>query len=350
LSAPILAIRLRALGDVVLVTPALRALRRGHPEARLDVVTDPRYAPLLAAVPEVGRVWPLERSAIAVARLTGRLRRERYAWAVDFFGNPRSAQLAWLSGARRTAGFDLRGRRFAYAVRVPRDAPGEGGTREHASTAHLRLARAVGGIPDGDPARLELPRDLREEGATLLRAAGVRRPAQALGLVAAATWPTKAWPSSNAGALARRLADAGREVVLIAGPGEEGVSEVVRRHAPGLLALPACGVGALAGAIAHLGGVVGTDSGPRHVAAALGVPTFAWFGPTHPETWQPPGDAHGFWRAPIPCAGCDRTRCPHWICMPTLSSAEAARLVMAHLERVESLRESASDLRPAAGA
>ncbi len=103
--------------------------------------------------------------------------------------------------------------------------------------------------------------------------------------------------------------------------------------APGVKALPACGLAALAGAIAGLGAVVGTDSGPRHVAAALGVPTFAWFGPTHPDTWNPPGPAHGFWWTSLPCRGCDRTRCPHWKCLPGLSPAQAAERVLAHLER-----------------
>ena len=349
MSRKLLAIRLRALGDVVLTIPALRALKRGHPGADLEVVTDPRYAALLEWVPEVSRVRPLERSTLAVWRLASELRREPREWAIDFFGNPRSATLLRISGARRTAGFDLRGRRHAYQVRVPRDAPGPGGGREHASSAHLRLALAAGGIADGQGATLTPPPEARAAGARLIDAAGVRAPSRAIGLVAAGTWPTKTWPAANAAMLARLLTQ-GREVVLIAGPGEEGVTTVVKRHAPDVRVMPPCDVAGLAGAIAHLGAVVGTDSGPRHLAAALGVPTYAWFGPTHPDTWQPPGEAHGFWRAPVPCAGCDRTRCPHWICMPGLTPAEAARRVIDHLDRFESHREPTAALRPAAGA
>ena len=346
----ILAIRLRALGDVVLVTPALRALQRGHPGASIDVVTDPRYAGILSWVPEVSRVWPLERSTFSAWRLGARLRRERWEWALDFFGNPRSALVARLSGARLRAGFDLRGRRHAYDVRVPRDAPGPRGGREHASAAHVRLAVAAGGVADGDPAALTPPSGALARGRDLLAAAGVRAPARAIGLVAAGTWSTKTWPVASAAVLARLLTDAAREVLVIAGPGEDAVTATLTRHAPAVRALPPCDVEGLAGAIAHLEAVVGTDSGPRHLAAALGVPTFAWFGPTHPETWQPPGASHAFWRASIPCAGCDRTRCPHWICMPMLAPAEAARLVLEHLDRVESLRDSAAAFGPAAGA
>jgi ADP-heptose:LPS heptosyltransferase len=78
---------------------------------------------------------------------------------------------------------------------------------------------------------------------------------------------------------------------------------------------------------------VGTDSGPRHLAAALSVPTFAWFGPTHPDTWNPPGDLHGFVRTDLPCRACDRTRCPHWSCMPGLAPDAVSAEVLAHLER-----------------
>ena len=64
---------------------------------------------------------------------------------------------------------------------------------------------------------------------------------------------------------------------------------MVRRHAGAVRELPPCGVGELMAVIERLAAVVGTDSGPKHLAAALGVPTFTWYGPTHPDTWSPPG-------------------------------------------------------------
>jgi len=346
-SDPVLAIRLRALGDVVLATPALRALKRGHPGAALDVVTDARYAPLLEPLHEVDRVWPLPRSTAGALALIGSLRRRRYAVAVDFFGNPRSALLARTAGARLTAGFDLRGRRYAYDVRVPRDAPGDGGRREHASAALLRLARAVGGVPDGEPPRLTLGADARAAADTLLARVGIADPSRTLGLVAAGTWPTKTWPVSHAATLARRLMAAGHAVLLVAGPGDEAVSAAMTALARGLVVLPACDVSTLAAVIERLRAVVGTDSGPRHIAAALGVPTFAWFGPTHPDTWQPAGPRHGYWQTPLPCRGCDRTACPHWSCLPGLDPGEAATLVTRHLEVVVG---SAAAVGAAAGA
>jgi ADP-heptose:LPS heptosyltransferase len=348
----VLAIRPRALGDVVLVTPALRALARSGPDVSLEVVTEPRYRPLLEGLEGVSRVWTLERDAWSTVQLAICLRRRRFDLAVDFFGNPRSALLCRLSGAARSAGYALRGRGRAYDLRVPRTlslGTGRDGRpgREYAAATHVRLAVAAGGRADGLNARIARPSGMEDAARRLLEQAGVRPGRRAVGLVAAGSWPTKTWPAIHAGLLARSLIESGREVLLLTGPGEAAFAEVVRRHAPAIRELPPCGVGELVAVIATLAAVVGTDSGPKHAAAALGIPTFTWYGPTHPDTWSTPGEAHGRWWTSLPCRGCDRTACPHWNCMPGLSAAHATRLVLDHLDRHE---RPASDLGPAARA
>jgi len=329
----ILAIRLRALGDVVLTTPALRSLRRGHPGAALDVVTERAYAPLLESVPGIERVWPLDRTASSTLELIGRLRREGYTLAVDFFGNPRSAFITAWCGARHTAGYELRGRRLAYRTRVPRVAATAVGRAEYAAAAHVRLALAVGGVEDGLDARLTLAARAREEADRALARAGITDPHLTVGLVPAGTWATKTWPLSHFALLARRLLGAGRRLLAMCGPGEEDAASRLSRMAPGIATLPVCDVATLAALVARLGAVVGTDSGPRHLAAAFGVPTFTWFGPALPEIWTPPGEQHGYWFTALPCRGCNRTACPHWNCLPELSPTRAVELVLGHLDR-----------------
>lgn len=332
MSARILAIRPRALGDVVLVTPALRALHRGFPDAALDVMTEPRYGPLLAGLPGVRRVLPMARTHVGTLDAARAVRAGGYALVVDFFGNPRTALLTRQSGAPRRAGYALQGRAGAYTIRVPRTLTRDDGGREYAAATHVRLAVAAGGIDDGLHAKIGIPADAHAGAGRLLERAGVRDAARTVGIVAAGSWPTKTWPVSHAAVLCRTLLAAGHPLLLIHGPGEEHVVGRLRALVPRLLALPACDVPELAAVIARLRAVVGTDSGPRHLAAALGVPSFAWFGPTHPDTWNPPGARHGFWRTELPCAGCDRTRCPHWNCMPGLAPADAGARVLAHLE------------------
>jgi len=330
-SAPVVAVRLRALGDLTLATAAFRSLAGGHPGAPLHVVTEPRFAPLLEDQPGIARVWPLARTTAATLALAGRLRALRPALAVDFFGNSRSAFVARASGARRVWGFDLRGRRALYHATVPRVAHPGPEAREYAAASLLRLARAAGGaeVP-ARPALVLTPR-MRDSGAEALAAAGVTEPARTVALVPAGSWPTKTWPLSHAAVLARRLLEAGHAVVAVGGPGEEHVLERLARLAPGVRRLSAADVGALAGAIAPLRALVGTDSGPRHLAIAFDVPTFTWFGPAHPDAWTPADPRHGLWRTALPCRACERTTCPHWNCLPGLAPESAAGLVLAHL-------------------
>jgi ADP-heptose:LPS heptosyltransferase len=346
--SPILAIRPRALGDVVLTTPALRALARSAPDVALEVVTDARYVPLLESAPGVRRVWPLGGGTLETARLIAALRRRRYALAVDFFGNPRSAWITALSGARDTAGYDLRGRRHAYRIRVPRSSPPAGSEVEYAADAHLRLAVAVGGRHDGRVPRFDLSSAIRAEAARELARAGVDEPAGVVGLIPAGTRRTKTWPLSHGAMLARGLVARGIPVIAIAGPGEEAALASFARLAPEVPVLGPCrDVAILAGVIARLRAIVGTDSGPRHLAIAFGVPTFTWFGPADPRTWTPSEGPHGTWWTDLPCRACHRDTCPHWNCMPGLDPSRAIELVVAHLERHE---RTTPDLGPAARA
>jgi ADP-heptose:LPS heptosyltransferase len=329
----LLAIRPRALGDVVLTTPALRALRRGHPDARIDVLTDARYAPLLGVLPEIDRVLHFGRTTAGTLDLAWRLRRERYDQVIDFFGNPRSALVTALAGAGRALGYDLRGRRYAYHATVPRNVVAPGHRAEYAAASHVRLAVAAGGLDDGVDVRLALPEAMRTRAREDLERAGAGS-GRAVGLVAAGTWASKTWPLSHFAALARMLTAAGHALVAITGPGEEHVTARLARLAPGVQPLPpAHDVVQLAANVAELRALVGTDSGPRHLAAAFGVPTFSWFGPADPEIWTPPDPRHATWWTSVPCRACNLTRCPHWSCLPELAPAEAARRVLEHLER-----------------
>ncbi len=335
MSAPVVAVRLRALGDVTLATAALHSLAAGHPGAPLHVVTEARFAPLLQGQPGIARVWPLERTVRSTLETAWRLRALKPALAIDFFGNARSAVLARGSGAASVWGFDVRGRSRLYDHTVPRVAHPGDDRREYAAASLLRLARAAGGADVPAFPRLRLTDAARRAGESALARAGVSEPARTVALVPAGSWPTKTWPLSHAAVLARELHAAGIAVVAHGGPGEEGVLARVAALAPGTRTLQANDVAELAGAIAPLRALVGTDSGPRHLAVAFDVPTYTWFGPAHPDAWTPAGSRHGYWRTSLPCRACERTVCPHWNCLPALPPGEAAERVLAHLARHE---------------
>ena len=333
MSAPVVAVRLRALGDLTLCTAALHSLAEGHPGREVHVVTESRFAPLLEGQPQIARVWPVERTNLSTLRVVLALRSLRPAVAVDFFGNSRSAVIARLSGARHVWGFDVRGRSRFYHHTVPRVQHAGEEQREYAAASQLRLARAAGGAAVPPFPRLALTERAKRTGAECLARAGAGDPARTVGLVPAGSWATKTWPLSHSAVLARRLLEAGHPVLAIGGPGEERLLERLAGLAPGTRTLRAPDVAALAGAIAPLRALVGNDSGPRHLAVAFGLPTYTWFGPAHPGAWTPDDPRHGYWRTSLPCRACERTVCPHWNCLPALAPEDAAARVLEHLQR-----------------
>ena len=350
MSSPVVAVRLRALGDLVLCTAAFHSLAEGHPGRDLHVVTESRFAPLLEGQPQIARVWRVERTTTSTLRVLAALRGLRPSLAVDFFGNSRSALLTGLTGAKHIWGFDVRGRSSAYHHTVPRVQHASEERREYAAASLLRLARAAGGAAVPAFPRLALTERAKRTGAECLARAGVEEPGRTVGLVPAGSWPTKTWPLSHNAAVARTLLEAGHPVLAIDGPGEERVLERLAALAPGTRTLRAPDVAALSGAIAPLVALVGTDSGPRHLAVAFGIPTYTWFGPAHPGAWTPDDPRHGYWRTSLPCRACERTVCPHWNCLPLLTPEEAGARVLEHLRLYASLDERRQPARGSAEA
>src|SRR5262249_30013460 len=146
------------------------------------------------------------------------------------------------------------------------------------------------------------------------------------------------------------LQQAGHAVLAIGSAAERGPLARLSELAPGTLTLHAPDVAALAGAIASLRAVVGTDSGPRHLAVAFNVPTYTWFGPAHPGAWTPADPRHAYWRTGLPCRACERTVCAHWNCLPALAPEDASERVLAHLSLFHVHRSSgasSADIRSA---
>lgn len=357
----VLVIRRKALGDVLVTLPAVLRLARAYPEAALDLVVERPFAPLIAGLAPSLRVLAWPPPAGEPAAWTRRLRGAGYDLVLDYLGSPRTALWAALTGARWRVGYDLPGRRWAYNVRVPRSRHGDVRLAQFAGEGFLDPLRVLGlpaeswrpwrpwataGIagaasgaagfrPDGgeaagaaaagggsaDPGRAcEWP--LGE--AYRAWAAGWRaRPQPRLGLVLSAGWPAKAWPAAEAAALLRLAARAGRPCLLIPGPEDGSLRDRVTALAPEADVAPPTSLAELADLLGTLSCLVGTDCGPRHLAALLGVPTVTLFGPTDPRGWNAPGPWQVAVRTGEPCSPCDRRTCPvpGHPCMTRLTAA-----------------------------
>jgi lipopolysaccharide heptosyltransferase II len=328
----ILLVRLRLVGDVVFTTPAVRALRRRFPAARLVYVVEAAAAPVIADNPHVddvvviahSRGWRRLRDDLA---LGWRLKRQRFDLAIDFHGGPRSAWLTWATGAPRRVGYDVPGRSWMYTNVVPR-------ARElrprHSVENQWDLLRAVdpafGDGPDPSRDRVEMPvtETARRTVAERLTSLGVPADGQLAVLHVSAGNPFRRWPESSFAEVAAALA-AGREdrwVAITAGPSDGAAASRVidtarRASSPAApsrivdaegLSLPE-----LRALIDRAAVYIGGDSGPLHIAATSDTPVVGLYGPTLPARsapWRPRAIPTASLDAgALPCRPCEQRVC-----------------------------------------
>lgn len=331
----VLVIRHRAGGDLLLTTPALRALRQGLPGARVTVIAARGMGSLLEGNPDVDRVVEFDRRSLpSQAALYATLARGGYDLVIDLVSNPRTALMTRLTRAPIRAGYDIPGRRGAYTLRVPREPLGADGRPRlrYAPEAALDVIRALGLAPHGVAPRFEVAPAARARMDAWLERANAAPPL--IACLPTGSWPAKTWLPERFAAVMDALADEGTPLWLW-GPGEKERVEAARAlmNYPSLLAPPTewQELGALLSRCALL---IGNDSGPKHLASALGVPTVTLYGPTDPATWHPPGGPHRAIEADgLDCLHCNANRCPlpgdrHMRCMrdvPAERVAAAAR-------------------------
>ncbi len=271
----ILIVRLGALGDVVHAVPAAAALRAAFPSARIDWLVEAKHRAIVDLVTAIDRTMVLESPTFAGWSAALRpLRQNPYDIAIDLQGLLKSAVLARASGAARVVGFSIWHLREKTARPFYSDAhDAEGG---HVIAKNLRLLRAVG--VDDTTIRFPLA-DVTSPALDDVRA----RVAGPFALInAGAAWPNKRWPAKRYGELGAFLREAcGIVPVVLWGPGEESLAnEVVVASSGGAIVAPRTTVTDIVALARSAALVVSGDTGPLHIATAVGAPTVSLFGPT----------------------------------------------------------------------
>ncbi len=340
------------VGDAVMATPALRALRSRYPAARITAVGKPYVADVFTGgdwfdeyLCANGGPW-----SQGVAAVAWKLRRRKVDLAVLFSNSFRSGWTAWLGGCRRRIGYARYGRAplLTEALSPLRDARGRL-TPSPVLDAFNRLAEAAGCPPPGT--RMELFTTPADEAATaeVWRRAGLESYGEVICLnPGAAFGAAKHWPSDSFATLARRLAvERGSGVLVLCGPGERELARGIAARAnhpavhalADLTVLPPCegprlSLGLTKACVRRADLLVTTDSGPRHFAAAFDRPVVTLFGPTHiawTETYHPRA-VH--LQKKVECGPCQRRVCPlDHRCMKGLDPAEVFEAADALLAR-----------------
>ena len=287
-----LIVRLGSLGDVVHAIPVAAALRRHFPSARIDWIVDPRYMQLLDLVPVLDRTIAFDTRALldgakrrGFLRLLRELRQVRYDVVFDLQGLLKSAALARAAGGMRVVGFPRRHLREPLA-RVFYTHTVDPGSAAHVIDKNLALLSAAG-VQDRRPMfPLTIP-------ASPIVDSAVRRFPQGFVLInPGAAWPNKRWPAARFGAVAAAMKQAhGVSALVLWGPGERQLAdEVVAASGGAAEILAPTTIQEMAGVARAARLMISGDTGPLHVAGAVGTPLVALFGPTRSERngpWAP---------------------------------------------------------------
>lgn len=278
--ARFLVVRLGSLGDIVHTFPAVAGLRESFPKAEIVWLTHPRWKELIECSELATEIWETDtRSYTSLREVIGKTRKHKFTAAIDYQGLWKSAALPFFGGVSRRIGFSSEtvrefGVPILYTDRVR-------STQPHIADQNGELSLRAGARNGTAPAALAVPTIQEAFVLRLLRGSAVER---YVVLSPAGGWRSKCWPPDRYGALCQKIrANLGLRCVLNYGPGEEDTVSSIK--AASGEADPIAYNGSLVQLMALLRNavcVVGGDTGPLHLAVALGTPVIAIFGPTDP--------------------------------------------------------------------
>jgi ADP-heptose:LPS heptosyltransferase len=328
----VLAIQFRYLGDAVLLTPALRAVKEHFAGCSLHVLVAEEIAPVLQHIPWIHRVWafPRTRGRATIARcwpMLHELRREQFDLSIDFGGNDRGAIVSFLSGAKQRVGpareKGFVGRRFCYTDHVPLPPPAQ---PVHEMQADFRLLSlwGIGALANPLP---EINAD-----PALAAAAEQLLPGRPILCHVATSQPKKEWPLAHWAEFQRLAREEGLDLVFCAGPAEREqalLRQFKERAGQAATLAPVPDLAMFLAVLKRTSLFVSGDTGPLHLAAGLGVPTVGLFGPSTISQWAPQGPAHrALQGSPCTCSALHTSVCRSASpCMAAIAPEAALKLI-----------------------
>ena len=322
----ILVVKPSSLGDVVHSLPFLNALKARFPKATIHWVIARGLEGILDGHPMIDRLWiinkddwkriaGLKATVTELKELFRGLKRQRYDAVFDLQGLLRSGIITSATGAPFRVGFEeaREGSRFFYTHKI------EGGRDVHAVDRYLKMAEFAG--CDTSHVAFPFPAALRVASRIPLPASG-----KYAVIVPGARWKTKRWPAEKFGRLASLLA---LETVIVGSRADRDIADEVVSFSNGRSTSLAgkTNLMELTEVIRHAKFLVSNDSGPMHIAAALGIPVFAIFGPTDYRRTGPYGKGHTVIREDVSCAPCFRKTCGDPKCVKDLPTEKVFRII-----------------------
>jgi heptosyltransferase-1 len=345
----ILIVKTSAIGDVIHTLPSLWSLRAHFPEAHIAWLIEESAADLVIGHPALNRVlvarrktWlndlragRISRALSGFVQFIGELRDTRYDLVIDFQGLLKSAMWVVLTRGTRKVGFGRGMEHAEYSYLALNERIPAVNMNQHAIDRSLQLLKAIGVPPVEIRYALPVSAQHESEAATLLRVCGVREEDRFVAINPMARWPTKLWEPQFFASLAERLEGQGISVVFTGGHQDGSALDEIGRFMthPHRRLDGRTSLNNLAALYRRAQVVVTTDSGPMHLAAAVGTPIVALFGPTAPWRTGPYGPNHVVLRTALTCSPCFRKQCLTTLyeeraCMKRLSVDQVVHAVL----------------------
>lgn len=330
----ILIVKPSSLGDVVHSLPFLNALKEQFPDAEVHWVIAKGLEGLLTGHPMIRKVWVINKdmwkklsqignSFSEIQAILKGLRKEHFNIVVDLQGLLRSGIITMATGAPVRVGFKeaREGSRFFYTHTV------EGGKDIHAIDRYLKIAAFLG----CDTTDIRFPLPLTFTSSPIPHHSSLTEDYAVI--IPGARWKTKRWPREKFGELASLLP---LKTVIVGSKADmDAANEIVALSKGKALSLAGkTTIGELIEVMRGARFVVSNDSGPMHIAAALGIPVFAIFGPTDPVRTGPYGKGHTIIREDIPCVPCFKRRCNNLKCMEHLPVEKVYKMIKRRLKTI----------------
>lgn len=336
----ILIIKLSAIGDVIHTLPSLRALKRRFPEAQITWVVESAAADLLAGNPDLYRVVVSDRrtwikdlkkfknigkSISGISAFIRTLNDRKYDIVIDFHGLFKSAVLAFLVKGDRKLGFDsmqeLSG--LFYTEKIPED------MSKHAVDRYLDFPRYLGCDIDGAQFNIYPGPENEKKIDQLLKAADINKDDLLIAVSPQALWETKLWDNAKFALLCDRVsAELGGRIIFTGNGAGEMIADIISRMKSAAVNLEGMtSLRELAALYKRVALLITTDSGPMHLAAAVGTPVVAIFGPTSPARTGPYGTDHSVIQKGLSCVPCFLKHCETGNCMNEISVEEVFQVI-----------------------
>ena len=328
-----LIIKLRGIGDAVLATPAIQALKQSDPHLRVTAVMPAPAAQVLEHHPDLDQTFTWIKGREISLGLE--LRKEGFDWAAILHANFRGAWLGYLSGAKVRVVHDHGGKPYFTTLKVP-----DPTARKSAVERDLDAVRTLGiPVPEGLKPRIFLTGEEEAWAKGFLSRQGI--PGEiTLAVAIGGSAPSKRWPAERFGKLCSQLSTAGRvRILLLTTPDDQALLPIYFAACPREKVIPAHGlpirqVMALLRASRMF---IGNDSGIKHIACALGISTLTLFGPEDLEEWHPykPEDGHEVIIKDVPCRGrgCGLLDCEPLSCLKEISVEEVSEKARSMLSK-----------------